>query len=64
LREPYVNNNNLMRHTFQVIAMADAPVSGSMRRGWETLQDAVGRSGAMVPLSSVEPSSRRRPYKV
>jgi hydrophobe/amphiphile efflux-1 (HAE1) family protein len=59
----YVDNINLLGHTFQVIAMADAPYR----------EDALGvgmlktrsRSGAMVPLSSVATFSPTiGPYKV
>jgi hydrophobe/amphiphile efflux-1 (HAE1) family protein len=59
----YVDNINLLGHTFQVIAMADAPFR----------EDALGvgmlktrsRSGAMVPLSSVADFSPTiGPYKV
>jgi len=59
----YVDNINLLGHTFQVIAMADAPFR----------EDTLGvgmlktrsRSGAMVPLSSVADFSPTiGPYKV
>jgi hydrophobe/amphiphile efflux-1 (HAE1) family protein len=59
----YVNNINLIGHTFQVIAMADAPFRQDST--WVGTLKTRSASGAMVPLSSVanfEPAVG--PYKV
>jgi multidrug efflux pump subunit AcrB len=59
----YVNNINLIGHTFQVIAMADAPFRQDA--AWVGTLKTRSSSGAMVPLSSVanfEPAVG--PYKV
>jgi len=59
----YVNNINLIGHTFQVIAMADAPFRQDT--SWVGTLKTRSESGAMVPLSSVanfEPAVG--PYKV
>jgi HAE1 family hydrophobic/amphiphilic exporter-1 len=59
----YVNNINLIGHTFQVIAMADAPFRQDA--AWVGTLKTRSESGAMVPLSSVatfEPAVG--PYKV
>jgi hydrophobe/amphiphile efflux-1 (HAE1) family protein len=59
----YVNNINLIGHTFQVIAMADAPFRQDA--AWVGTLKTRSNSGAMVPLSSVanfEPAVG--PYKV
>jgi HAE1 family hydrophobic/amphiphilic exporter-1 len=59
----YVNNINLIGHTFQVIAMADAPFRQDAT--WVGTLKTRSASGAMVPLSSVanfEPAVG--PYKV
>jgi hydrophobe/amphiphile efflux-1 (HAE1) family protein len=59
----YVNNINLIGHTFQVIAMADAPFRQDA--AWVGTLKTRSASGAMVPLSSVatfEPAVG--PYKV
>jgi hydrophobe/amphiphile efflux-1 (HAE1) family protein len=59
----YVNNINLIGHTFQVIAMADAPFRQDAT--WVGTLKTRSESGAMVPLSSVatfEPAVG--PYKV
>ena len=59
----YVNNINLIGHTFQVIAMADAPYRQDAT--WVGTLKTRSASGAMVPLSSVanfEPAVG--PYKV
>ncbi len=59
----YVNNINLIGHTFQVIAMADAPFRQDS--SWVGTLKTRSTSGAMVPLSSVatfEPAVG--PYKV
>jgi hydrophobe/amphiphile efflux-1 (HAE1) family protein len=59
----YVNNINLIGHTFQVIAMADAPFRQDAT--WVGTLKTRSSSGAMVPLSSVatfEPTVG--PYKV
>jgi HAE1 family hydrophobic/amphiphilic exporter-1 len=59
----YVNNINLIGHTFQVIAMADAPFRQDT--AWVGTLKTRSESGAMVPLSSVanfEPAVG--PYKV
>ena len=47
----YVNNINLLGHTFQVIAMADAPFRQDS--AWVGTLKTRSNSGAMVPLSSV-----------
>jgi hydrophobe/amphiphile efflux-1 (HAE1) family protein len=59
----YVNNINLIGHTFQVIAMADAPFRQDA--DWVGTLKTRSAAGAMVPLSSVanfEPAVG--PYKV
>ena len=59
----YVNNINLIGHTFQVIAMADAPFRQDA--AWVGTLKTRSDSGAMVPLSAVanfEPAVG--PYKV
>src|SRR6185503_5711381 len=59
----YVNNINLIGHTFQVIAMADAPFRQDA--AWIGTLKTRSNSGAMVPLSSVanfEPAIG--PYKM
>src|SRR6185503_3605701 len=59
----YVNNINLIGHTFQVIAMADAPFRQDA--AWVGTLKTRSNSGAMVPLNSVanfEPAVG--PYKV
>ena len=59
----YVNNINLLGHTFQVIAMADAPFRQDS--AWVGTLKTRSTSGAMVPLSSVanfQPAVG--PYKV
>ena len=59
----YVNNINLIGHTFQVIAMADAPFRQDTT--WVGTLKTRSASGSMVPLSSVanfEPAVG--PYKV
>ena len=59
----YVNNINLLGHTFQVIAMADAPFR--QNDSWVGTLKTRSSSGAMVPLSSIvtfRPSAG--PYKV
>jgi multidrug efflux pump subunit AcrB len=59
----YINNINLLGHTFQVIAMADS----SFRRGDTSvgLLQTRSSSGAMVPLSAlVNFSPATGPYKV
>jgi multidrug efflux pump subunit AcrB len=47
----YVNNINLLGHTFQVIAMADSPFRQD--DAWVGTLKTRSTSGAMVPLSSV-----------
>ncbi len=47
----YVNNFNLLGHTFQVIAMADAPFRQD--ESWVGTLKMRSAGGAMVPLSSV-----------
>jgi hydrophobe/amphiphile efflux-1 (HAE1) family protein len=59
----YVNNINLLGHTFQVIAMADSPFRQD--ETWVGNLKTRSSSGAMVPLSSIvnfKPSVG--PYKV
>ena len=59
----YVNNINLLGHTFQVIAMADAPFRQD--QAWVGTLKTRSSSGTMVPLSSVvnfKPAAG--PYKV
>ncbi|MGH8241045.1 MAG: efflux RND transporter permease subunit, partial [Steroidobacteraceae bacterium] len=59
----YVNNINLLGHTFQVIAMADAPFRQDS--AWVGTLKTRSNSGSMVPLGAVanfEPAVG--PYKV
>jgi HAE1 family hydrophobic/amphiphilic exporter-1 len=59
----YVNNINLLGHTFQVIAMADAPFRQDA--DWVGTLKTRSTTGAMVPLSSVANFTPAvGPYKV